>query len=138
MLDIRADIVFNLANVASETNQHQACLKYVREHLDIRLSLDVGKALASADTGIAYSSLGLGLLLTGDYDEAVKQCDISIGIYERRPETLNGSFCPTFPHVHRALALAGAGRPQEAEDGLLGVLRWREEHFGPDDIESFK
>lgn len=138
MADLRADIAFNLANVASETNQFKVCLRHVREHLKLRLLLDANNPLPSADTGIAYSSLGLGLLLTGDYEEAVKQCDISLGIYERRPETLDGSFYPTFPHIHRALALAGAGRPSEAEDGLLGVLQWREEQFGPDDVESFK
>ncbi|KAJ5799666.1 uncharacterized protein N7518_001734 [Penicillium psychrosexuale] len=120
MLDLRADIAFNLANVASETNQFQSCLKHVREHLHLRLRLDAGNELASADTGIAYSSLGLGLLLTGKYEEAVKQCDKSIEIYGKRPETLDNTFYPTFPHIHRALALTGAGRPGDAEDGLLG------------------
>jgi tetratricopeptide (TPR) repeat protein len=138
MLDLRADIAFNLANIASETNQFKICLKHVRDHLRLRRSLDIGKPLASADTGIAYSSLGLGLLLTGDYEEAIKQCDKSIEIYEKRPETLDRTFYPTFPHIHRALALVGAGRPQEAEAGLLGVLHWREEHCGPDDVQSFK
>ncbi|KAJ5949540.1 hypothetical protein N7454_001124 [Penicillium verhagenii] len=138
MADLRADIAFNLANVASETNQFPACLKYVREHLRLRISLDGGNELPSADTGIAYSSLGLGLLLNGDYEGAVEQCDISLKIYEKRPELLDGSFYPTFPHIHRSLALVGAGRPAEAEDGLIGVLRWREGQYGPDDVESFK
>lgn len=138
MLDTRADIVFNLANVASETNNFPGTLEYVKEHLDLRLRLDEGKLLPSADTGIAYSSLGLGLLLTGNYEEAVRQCDISIEIYSQQPDTLDGSFYPTFPHIHRAMALTGAGRPQDAEQGLLGIIQWREAQYGPDDTESFK
>ena len=137
-LDLRADIAFNLANVASETNQFPVCLRHVREHLELRLAIDRDKSMPSADTGIAYSSLGLGLLLTGQYEDAVQQCDKSIQIYMMQPECLDGSFYPTFPHIHRALALAGAGRPLDAEEGLLSVIRWRETHFGPDDTESFK
>ena len=138
MLDLRADIAFNLANIASETNQFSACLTYVREHLELRLRIDANKPMLSADSGIAYSSLGLGLLLTGQYEEAVQHCDKSLEIYAMQPECLDGSFFPTFPYVHRALALTGAGRPLDAQEGLLAVVRWREAHYGRDDTESFK
>jgi hypothetical protein len=69
------------------------------------------------------------------YEDGVQNCDRAIQLYATQPEVVNGSFFPAFPHIHRALALAGAERPQEGERGLLDLIAWHETRFGPQHTE---
>jgi hypothetical protein len=69
------------------------------------------------------------------YGDGVTDCDKAIELYKLQPEVIDGSFFPAFPHLHRALALVGAGRPLEGEKGVLGIIEWHRDRFGPEHHE---
>lgn len=135
-LDLRADLAFGLGGATCDTNRWPEFLRHAQKQLEYRLQSDsTNKRLPNSDTAIAYSELGLAQALMKEYAEGERNCDKSIQIYASQPEVLDGSFVPAFPHIHRALVLVSAGRPQDGEPGLLALIKWHEERFGADHRE---
>ena len=136
VLDLRADLSFGLGSAACDTNRWPEFLVHAQDQLDYRLRSDVANSNAPASkTAIAYSELGLALALMGEYEDGVQNCDRAIQLYANQADVVDGSFFPAFPEIHRALALVGAGRPQEGEQGLLNLIAWHETRFGPQHTE---
>ncbi|KAJ8133596.1 hypothetical protein O1611_g23 [Lasiodiplodia mahajangana] len=131
-LDLRADLSFGLGGATCDTNRWPEFLVNAQDQLDYRLRSDAAAGnLPTSNTAIAYSELGLAQALMGDYGGGVQNCDKAIQLYAKQPEVIKGTFFPAFPHIHRALALVGAGRPEEGERGLLELIGWHETQFGP-------
>ncbi|GES60666.1 tetratricopeptide repeat-domain-containing protein [Aspergillus terreus] len=130
-LGLRADLAFGLGGANCDTNRWSEFLKHAQDQLDYRLRSDAANGISpNSNTAIAYSELGLAQALMKQYEEGVKNCDKAIRIYASQPEVIDHSFFPAFPNIHRALALVGAGRPQEGERGLLDLIAWHEARFG--------
>ena len=126
-LDLRADLSFGLGGATCDTNRWSEFLVHAKDQLEYRLRADAAaKSPATSNTAIAYSELGLALALMKQYEDGVCNCDKALAIYARQPEVIDGSFRPAFPNIHRALALVGAGRPQEGEQGLLELIKLHE------------
>jgi len=135
-LDLRADISFVLGNATCDTNKWSEFLGHAQDQLDYRLRSDAANGISpTSKTAIAYSELGLAQALMKQYEDGVINCDKAIELYANQPEVVDGSFSPAFPYIHRALALVGAGRPQDGEQGLLGLIKWHEARFGPSHTE---
>lgn len=130
-LDLRADLSFGLGGATCDTNKWPEFLVHAQDQLHYRLRSDFAKGIPpTSNTAIAYSELGLPQALMKQYEEGVRNCDKAIQLYAEQPDVVDGSFFPAFPHIHRALALVGAGRPQEGEQGLLNLIAWHDGHLG--------
>ncbi|OBT69736.1 hypothetical protein VE03_00897 [Pseudogymnoascus sp. 23342-1-I1] len=135
-LDLRADLSFGLGGATCDTNRWSEFIVHARDQLDYRLrSDDAAGILPTSNTAIAYSELGIAQALMKQYEDGVNNCNEAIRIYAMQTDVIDGSFFPAFPHLHRALALVGAGRPQEGERGLLDLIRWHETRFATDHTE---
>lgn len=131
-LDLRADLSFGLGGATCDTNRWSEFLVHAQDQLHYRLRSDAAASIPpSSNTAIAYSELGLAQALMKEYEDGVHNCDKAIQLYARQPDVIDGSYFPAFPHLHRALALVGAGRPQEGERGLLEFIGWHEARYGP-------
>ncbi|RSM15769.1 hypothetical protein CDV31_004870 [Fusarium ambrosium] len=135
-LDLRADLSFGLGGATCDTNRWAKFLEHANDQLHYRLLSDTANGVPpSSNTAIAYSELGIAQALMKQYEEGVRNCDTAIELYATQPDVIDGSFFPAFPHIHRALALVGAGRPQEGERGLLDLIAWHEARFDPQHTE---
>lgn len=135
-LDMRADLSFGLGGATCDTNRWSEFLGHAQEQLNYRLRSDALNGTGpTSNTAIAYSELGIAQALMKQYEEGVRNCDKSIELYTMQPDVVKGEFFPAFPHIHRALALVGAGRPQEGERGLLDLIAWEENHIKPNQTD---
>ena len=129
-----ADVLFGLSSLAADQNHAADALAYSRRHFDVRMALvSVGRF-----GGLAYTELGLGLLLNDHFQEALDASRAGKALLVELPSFKEGTYWPDFAVIHEVLALIGLERDDEAIPLLEESIRFREKRFGRDDTQSFK
>ena len=133
-----ADVLFCLSTLAADRNQAVDALVYAQRHFDVRMALERKKKSVGRHGGLAYTELGLGLLLNGRYQEAIDTSRAGKALLLELPSFKEGKYWPDFAVIHEVLALIGLDRDDEAIPLLEEAIRFREKRFGPNDTQSFK
>ena len=133
-----ADVLFCLSALAADRNQAADTLAYAQRHFDVRMALERKKISMGRHAGLAYTELGLGLLLNDRYQEPIDRNRAGKALLVGLPSFKEGKSYPDFAVIHDVLALIGLDRDDEAIPLLEEAIRFREKRFVPNDTQSFK
>ena len=115
--------------------------KYARAHFKQRIHVEDSKPQAERDDtfrAMAYTELALGWLLNNNYNEAKAFATEGRQILEGTKEFIEDLYWPHWADCHHAWALIGLDRAEEARPILTEMLKWRQRHYGDNDVESMK
>ncbi|CAG8961984.1 hypothetical protein HYFRA_00014029 [Hymenoscyphus fraxineus] len=141
MAEQYTDISMSLSSSYHYLGDGMLGLKYTRAHFKQRILVEDSKPPLERDDvfrAMACIELSLRWLLNNNYEAAIAYALQGRQLLQETKEFVEDVYWPHWADYHHAWALIGLNRAVEARPILTEMLKWRQRHYGDNDVESMK